>query len=76
MPLKVFEHADGGNYVIDNPDVMIKMEDGSWSKGLVYRAVIEGRHGWGYAGRQFFVTTYMRWAERFKDTELLTGGML
>lgn len=76
MGLKIFSHPDGGSYVIDNADVMGKMEDGSWEKGLVYRAVAEGKHGWSYIGRQFFWTSYTRWAERFTDTEIVTGGML
>lgn len=76
MGLSVFSHPDGGHYVVDNPDVMVKMDDGRWEKGLVYRAVTESRNGWRYTGRQFFVTTYTRWAERFTNTGMNTGGLL
>lgn len=76
MALPVYSHPDGGFYVIEEADVMIKMDDGRWEKGLVYRAVTESRHGWKYTGRQLFATTYARWAERFTDTGLKTGGLL
>lgn len=76
MGLTVYKHADGGHYVKDNPDVMVKMDDGRWEKGLTYRAVTESRHGWKYASRQTYATTYVRWAERFTDTGMATGGLL
>jgi len=76
MGVPVYSHPDGGHYIIDNPDVMVKMDDGRWEKGLVYRAVVEGRKGWVYDGRRYYVTTYTRWNERFTDTGLKTGGLL
>jgi len=66
MAQQVFKHADGGHYVIDNPDVKVKMDDGRWEPGLVYRPVERGPHRWEYRDKQFFVTTYIRWAERFE----------
>lgn len=76
MGLPIYDHPDGGKYVIDNPDVMIKMDDGRWEKGLVYRSVVSHNNTWQYANRHYFVTTYDRWNERFTKTEITTSRFL
>jgi hypothetical protein len=68
--IDVYSHPDGGHYVIDNPDVMVKMDDGRWEKGLVYRPVEAKFTNWQHVGRKFFVTTYKRWGERFTKLEI------
>lgn len=69
--LTKYSHPDGGTYVIasDYPHQM-KMPDGSWEQAVVYRRVERGPTGqWQYEGKNHFVTTRTRWAERFTALE-------
>lgn len=65
-----YSHPDGGVYVkaTDYP-VQVKMDDGRWEPAVFYRRVVPspGGHGWMYEGKNHFVTTQKRWAERFTE---------
>jgi hypothetical protein len=65
--LDVYEHPDGGFYVIvDDFDFQIKMDDGRWEPAVLYRPVHKGPSGrWQYHGRRHCGTTKVRWADRF-----------
>lgn len=67
MSAPVFDHPDGGTYVIaDALNHSMKMDDGSWEPSVAYRRVIPSPGGgWMYEGRNVFHTTKKRWAERF-----------
>lgn len=70
MALRIFKHADGGHYVIENGhNHSMKMDDGRWEPALVYRRVERGPTGqWQYESSRTFSTILSRWAERFEDT--------
>lgn len=70
MSLEVYHHPDGGDYVILNDNALsMKMDDGRWEKAVLYTRVVRGPSGkWQYEGRNQFVTTKQRWAERFTPT--------
>jgi len=71
MSLTVYEHPDGGHYVIasDYPFQM-KMDDGRWEPGVLYRRVHRGPTGkWQFEGSNFYGTTKARWADRFKPVD-------
>lgn len=78
MPLVVFAHPDGGNYVIiEDQDHSMKMDDGRWEPSVLYRRVHRGPTGrWQYEGRRTFSTTKVRWAERFTSIEQSNGEPL
>lgn len=71
MALIKYSHPDGGTYVImEDHAISMKMDDGRWEPAVLYRRVIRGPTGkWMYEGKNHFVTTKTRWAERF--TELI-----
>lgn len=62
-----YSHPDGGTYVIvDDHSTSMKMDDGRWEPGVSYRRVVRGPTAkWQYEGKNIFVTTKTRWAERF-----------
>lgn len=67
MTLPVYQHADGGHYVIeDDQNHQMKMDDGRWEPAVLYRGV-ETSPGGGfmYRDKHTFSTTKKRWAERF-----------
>lgn len=68
MSMTVYRHADGGHYVIvDDQHFQMKMEDGRWEPGVLYRGVDPSPGGgFMYRGKHHFGTTKKRWAERFK----------
>lgn len=78
MSLTVFQHADGGHYVIVTDfGFQIKMDDGRWEPAVLYRRVQRGPGGnWQYEGGNQFGTTKARWAERFVDTGETTARLL
>lgn len=70
MALPIYLHADGGHYVIVNDhNFSMKMDDGRWEPGVLYRRVhVVPGGSWNYEGSNHFGTTKTRWAERFTDT--------
>lgn len=62
-----YSHPDGGTYVIvGDHSTQMKMDDGRWEPAVSYRRVERGpTHKWQYEGKNIFVTTKARWAERF-----------
>lgn len=66
--LQRYSHPDGGHYVIVNDHALsVKMDDGRWEPAVLYRRVIFDpvMNRWTYEGKNQFVTTRVRWAERF-----------
>ena len=78
MALPIFRHADGGHYIIVETDnFSIKMDDGRWEPGVLYRRVERGPSGqWQYESSRKFATTKARWAERFEATGETTARTL
>lgn len=78
MALRIYHHPDGGNYVImADHGVSMKMDDGRWEPAVRYSRVVRGPTGrWQYEGRNEFVTSKIRWAERFTDTGETTAHFL
>lgn len=80
MSLAIFHHPDGGNYVIvSDHGLSMKMDDGRWEPAVLYARVVRGPGPsgyWQYEGRNQFVTSKDRWAERFTDTGETTARML
>lgn len=70
MALRIYHHPDGGDYVVMSEYALsMKMEDGRWEPAILYARVVRGPSGnWQYEGPNQFVTTKVRWAERFTDT--------
>ena len=64
---RIYRHADGGYYIVDNFDTKLKMDDGRWEPGVVYRSVEHKFGRWQHRDRQLFATTTKRWAERFVE---------
>lgn len=75
MSLPIYSHPDGGSYVIvDDHSISVKMDDGSWKPAVLYRRVIPSPGGgFMYEGKNQFVTTKERWAERFTLTDKSTA---
>lgn len=68
MPLNRYSHPDGGEYVIvDDHNISMKMESGVWEPAVLYRRVVRSPNPdrYMYEGKNHFVTTRARWAERF-----------
>ena len=78
MALRIYHHPDGGDYVIvEEHSIQMKMDDGRWEPAVLYTRVHRGPGGhWQYEGRNQFVTTKARWAERFTDTGETTARFL
>ena len=78
MALAIFRHADGGHYVKAGTDpLQIKMDDGRWEPGVLYRRVHRGPTGqWQFEGANHYATTNERWADRFEDTGETTARAL
>jgi hypothetical protein len=81
MALELYSHPDGGHYVVvDDFGFQMKMDDGRWEPGVLYRRVERGpgpSHHWQYVGPHIFGTTKKRWADRFTKTgETTARGML
>jgi hypothetical protein len=78
VSLPIFHHPDGGNYVIMGEyGLSMKMDDGRWEPAVLYARVVRGPGGhWQYEGPNQFVTTKIRWAERFTATGETTARML
>lgn len=67
MSKQIFRHADGGHYVkVDESNFQMKMDDGRWEPGVLYRAVEQISGRWSYRDKNQFGTTKARWAERFE----------
>ncbi len=66
-----YSHPDGGEYVIAEYHALsVKMDDGRWEPAVMYRRVVRGATGqYQYEGKNQFVTTKARWAERFTRIE-------
>jgi len=62
-----YSHPDGGTYVILNDHCLsMKMESGAWEPAVLYTRIVRGPSGkWMFEGKNQFVTTKARWAERF-----------
>ena len=75
MSLPIYQHADGGYYVIDTDNrLQMKMDDGRWEPAVLYRRVHRGpTDRWQYEGGNLFATTKARWDERFVETGERTG---
>jgi len=67
VSLTLYAHPDGGHYVImDDHSTSMKMDDGRWEPAVLYRRVVPSPGGgYMYEGKNHFVTTRQRWAERF-----------
>lgn len=61
----IFKHADGALYRRVGV-VEIKMDDGRWEPGVLYRPI---NQVW-----PIYATTKKRWADRFTDTGDWTNG--
>lgn len=74
MSLPIYQHADGGYYVIvESARFQMKMDDGRWEPAVLYRRVHQTFGRWRYEGGNQFATTKARWAERFTLTDMRTG---
>lgn len=81
MALELWSHPDGGHYVIENDhSFQMKMDDGRWEPGVLYRRVERGpapNYHWQFVGPHVFGTTKTRWADRFAKTgETTSRGTL
>lgn len=80
MPLILFTHPDGGHYVkVDDHRFQMKMDDGRWEPGVLFRRVERGpgpSHHWQYVGGNTFGVTKKHWDDRFTETGETTARSL